>query len=119
MFKEFRDVFSWRYEDLKEYDTSIIQHTIPIDEKEKPFKQKLRRINPKILPLIEKEVKRPCDAKIIVPLRFSSWDANMVLVRKKCAAIRLCVDFRNLNKVSLKDISATKNGTCDAKSGGI
>ena len=27
----------------------------------------------------------------------------MVLVRKKNGEIRLCVDFRNLNKVSLKD----------------
>ena len=24
LFKEFKDVFAWRYEDLKEYDTSII-----------------------------------------------------------------------------------------------
>jgi len=30
LLKEFRDVFAWRYEDLKEYDTSIIQHIIPI-----------------------------------------------------------------------------------------
>jgi hypothetical protein len=30
LFKEFVDVFSWSYEDLKSYDTSIIQHKIPI-----------------------------------------------------------------------------------------
>jgi hypothetical protein len=42
-------------------------------------------------------------AKIIVSLRFSKWVANLVLVRKKSGEIRLCVDFRNLNKVSLKD----------------
>ena len=35
--------------------------------------------------------------------RFSKWVANLVLVRKKNGEIRLCVDFRNLNKVSLKD----------------
>lgn len=29
-FKEFQDVFAWRYEDLKSYETSIIQHTIPL-----------------------------------------------------------------------------------------
>jgi len=29
LFKEFRDVFAWSYEDLKSYDTSVIQHTIP------------------------------------------------------------------------------------------
>ena len=55
------------------------------------------------MPLIEKEVKRLCNAKIIVPLSFSKWLANLVPVRKKNGEIRLCVDFRNLNKASLKD----------------
>ena len=30
LFKEFQDVFAWSYEDLKSYDTSVIQHTIPL-----------------------------------------------------------------------------------------
>jgi len=57
LFKEFQDVFAWSYEDLKSYDISVIQHTIPLKPNQKPFKQKLRRINPMLLPLIEKEVK--------------------------------------------------------------
>ena len=32
LFKEFIDVFAWSYEDLKSYDTNIIQHKIPIIE---------------------------------------------------------------------------------------
>ena len=28
--KKYTDVFAWSYEDLKGYDTYIIQHTIPI-----------------------------------------------------------------------------------------
>jgi hypothetical protein len=103
LFKEYIDVFSWGYEDLKSYDTSIIQHHIPIKEEHKPFIQKLRRINPKLLPLIEKEIKKMYDAEIIVPLRFSKWVSNLVPTRKKNGEIRLCIDFRNLNKVSLKD----------------
>jgi ribonuclease HI len=103
LFKEYVDVFAWGYEDLKSYDTSIIQHQIPIKEEHKPFRQKLRRINPKLLPLIEKEIKKMYDAKIIVPLRFSKWVSNLVPTRKKTGEIRLCIDFRNLNKVSLKD----------------
>jgi hypothetical protein len=42
------------------------------------------------------------DAKIIVPLRFSKWVSNLVPTRKKTGQIKLCIDFRNLNKVSLK-----------------
>ena len=66
LMKKYIDVFSWSYEDLKEYDSSIIQHTIPIKPGEKPFKHKLRRINPKLFPVIEKEIKKLFDAKIIV-----------------------------------------------------
>ena len=101
--KKYRYVFAWSYDDLKEYDTSIIQHTIPINPGEKPFRNKLRRINPKLVPIIEKEIKKMFDAKIIVTLRFSKWVANLVPARKNNGEIRLCVDFRNLNKVSLKD----------------
>jgi len=103
LFKEFQDVFAWSYEDLKSYDTAVIQHTIPLKPNQKPFKQKLRRINPVLLPSIEKEVKKMFEAGIITPIRFSEWVSNLVPTRKKLVEIRLCVDLRNLNQVSLKD----------------
>eukprot|EP00253_Pinus_taeda_P027131 PITA_27131 len=101
--KEFQDTFAWIYEDLRSYDTNIIQHTISIKENKKPFRQKLRRINHVLLPSIEKEIRRMYDAKIIAPIRFSEWVLNLVPTRKKPSEIRLCVNLRNLNKVSLKD----------------
>jgi len=103
LLREFHDVFAWSSEDLKSYDTSIIQHTIPLKEYQKPFKQKLRRINPVLLPLIGKEVKHMYEAGIIAPIRFLEWVSNLVLSRKKIGEIRLCVDLRNVNKVYLKD----------------
>ena len=75
--------FAWSYEDLKSYDTEIIQHKIPLKENQKPFKQKLRRINPVQLPLVEKEIMKMYDAGIIVPVRYSEWVSNLVSVRKK------------------------------------
>ena len=39
----------------------------------------------------------------LLTLRFSRWVANLVPVRKKNGEIRLCIDLRNLNKVSMKD----------------
>jgi hypothetical protein len=52
--------------------------------------------------LIEKDIKKMYDAKIIVLLRFSKWISNLVPTRKKTGEIKLCIDFRNLNKVSIK-----------------
>ena len=46
-----------------------------------------------LLPVMEKEVKKLLDEKIIIPLRYSEWVANLVPVRKKNGEIRLCVDF--------------------------
>jgi hypothetical protein len=56
-----------------------------------------------LLPVMDKEVKKILDAKIIIPLRYSKWVANLVLVRKKNGEIRLFVGFRNLNRSSTKD----------------
>jgi len=36
-------------------------------------------------------------------LIFSKWVANLVPIRKKSNEIRLCMDFQNLNRVSLKE----------------
>jgi hypothetical protein len=100
---KYKDVFTWSYDELRTYDTTVIEQKIPLKQGVKPFKQKLRQINPILLPVIEKEVKKILDAKIIISLRYSEWVANLVLVRKKNGEIRLCVDFRNLNRSSLKD----------------
>jgi hypothetical protein len=81
--KEFSNVFAWTYEDLRTYDTSFIEHKIPLKEEAKTFRQKLRQINPILLPIMEREVKKLLYAQIIVPLRYSEWVDNLILVRKK------------------------------------
>jgi hypothetical protein len=56
-----------------------------------------------LLPIMERELKKLLDAQIIVPLRYSEWVAKLVPVRKNNGEIRLCVNFRNMNKSSKKD----------------
>jgi ribonuclease HI len=102
LLKEFVDAFAWTYEDLRTYDTSIGEHKIPLKEEAKPFRKKLRQINPMMLPIMEREVKKLLDAQIIIPFGYSESVANLVSVRKK-NGIRLCVDFRNLDRSSKKD----------------
>jgi hypothetical protein len=87
LLKEFVDVFYWKCEDLRTYDTNIMEHKIPLKEEAKPFRKKLRQINPMLLPIMEREVKKLLDAQIIIPLRYSEWVANLVPVRKKNGVI--------------------------------
>ena len=103
LFRQYKDVFAWTYEDLKTYDTKIIQNIIPIKARVKPFQQPLRKMHPKLEPLSQREVKKLLDAKIIFKVRHSEWVSNLVPIRKKSGEIRLCVDFRNLNRASDKD----------------
>jgi ribonuclease HI len=103
LLKEFSDIFAWQYDDLKTFDTEVIQHKIPLNKDTKPFRQNLRSFNPLLLPMMEKEIRKLLDARIIIPLRYSEWISNLVPVRKKNGEIRLYVDFRNLNKCSRKD----------------
>jgi hypothetical protein len=100
LFRQYQNVFSWSYRDLKTYDTHIIQHTIPLNPKVKTFQQKLQKYHPSLEPLMCQELKKLLDAKIIFQVRHSAWVANLVSVRKKSGEIRLCIDFRNLNKSS-------------------
>jgi hypothetical protein len=100
---EYRDVFSFTYDELKAYKDDVFQHAIPLKEDTKPFRQKLRQINPKLAPLIQAELKKMLDAGIIAPTRHFAWCSNLVVVRKKNGGIRLCIDFRNLNLACIKD----------------
>jgi hypothetical protein len=103
LFKEYIDVFAWNYDDLKSYDKTIFQQIIPLWEEAKPPKQKTRMMNPKMKPLVNIELEKLKKAGIIYPIRHSYWLSNLVIVRKKTGEIRMCVDFRDLNKASIQN----------------
>ena len=88
---------------MKTHGTNIIQHVIPIRSGIKPYQQPLRKMHPKLEPLIQSKVKKLLDARIIFKVRHSEWVSNLVPVRNKSVEIRLCMDFRNLNRTSDKD----------------
>lgn len=96
---EFFDVFAWEYLDLKVFDKSVIQHTIPINPNQKPFQKKPRRTNQKLVRSVEKELNILYKAAIIIPLHFFESISKLVLVQKKLGEIQLCIDFSKLNKV--------------------
>ena len=103
LFKEFKHVFRWTYEDIKTYDTKIIQNIIPLKEDANPFHQKLRKMHPSLESLVKKELNKFLATKISFPIRHTTWVANLVPVRKTSGEIRICIDFQNLNRASLKD----------------
>ena len=83
-------------------DTYIVVHRLPLREEYTPVKQKLRRVKPEMLLKIKKEVKKQLDAGFLEVSKYPQWVANIVPVPKKDGIVRMCVDYRNLNKASPK-----------------
>ena len=50
--KEYKDAFSWTCDDLETFDSSIMQHNIPLNPDARPYQQKLRKMHPSLEPSI-------------------------------------------------------------------
>ena len=60
-------------------------------------------MNPKLKPLVKIELEKFKKDGIIYLIRHSDWLSNPVIARKNIGEIQMCVDFRDLNKSSVKD----------------
>ena len=103
LLKEFKDYFAWEYYEMPGLDQSIVKHRLPIKPRYRPFKQAPRRFNPNVLDDIKKETERLLEAKFIRPCRYAEWISNVVPVYKKNGKLRVCIDFRDLNKATPMD----------------
>jgi len=52
---------------------------------------------------IEKEMNKFIEVGFICEVKYLTWIANIVPVRKKNGSLRVCVDFRDLNDAFSKD----------------
>ena len=100
---EYRDVFAWSYQELKGIPTEIAQHRIPILPGSKPVRQKERRMNPRLQMIVKAELEKLLQAGFIRPVEITDWVSPMVLVKKKNGQLRVCIDYRKLNKCTEKD----------------
>jgi hypothetical protein len=61
----------------------IIEHKLDINPNFRPKKQKLRKLAEDIIQVAKAEVQRLLDAKVIEEVQFTTWLANIVMVKKK------------------------------------
>ncbi|GKV38839.1 hypothetical protein SLEP1_g46704 [Rubroshorea leprosula] len=103
LLSEFQDLFAWSYKDMPGLDPDITVHAIPLHSEAKPVKQKLRRMKTEVLLKVKEEVQKLLDVNFIEVAMYPEWVANIVPVMKKDGRVRVCVDYRDLNKASPKD----------------
>ncbi|KAA0063776.1 uncharacterized protein E5676_scaffold178G00350 [Cucumis melo var. makuwa] len=81
----------------------VVVHRLTIKPEHRPVKQAQRRFQPELISQIEEEVNKLIEARFIREIKYPTWIANIVLVRKKNNKLRVCVDFRDLNNACPKD----------------
>ncbi|RDY11094.1 hypothetical protein CR513_04296, partial [Mucuna pruriens] len=80
-------------------DRKTIEHRLPL----LPGSTPLRRMKPNVALKIKEEVEKQWDAGFLAVSNYPQWVANIELVPKNDGKVRMCVDYRDLNRVSLKD----------------
>lgn len=60
-------------------------------------------MHPKVSLLVKVELENMLDAKIIHPIDYLDWISKMVPIIGPSSDIRICTDFRDLNKDCPKD----------------
>jgi hypothetical protein len=103
LFKEFRDVFAFSYEEMLGIDPRIVDHGIRTYLDAKPIRQCFRAVNPWKAPIIKEKVEKLLNDGFIYSVPLTKWVSNPVPVNKKQGNIRVCMDFRDLKKVCPKD----------------
>ena len=83
LFKEFRDVFAWSYEEMPGIDPSIVTHEIKTYPDARPVRQKLRPVHPRKTAAIKAEIEKLLKAGFIYPVPLTDWVSNVVPVTKE------------------------------------
>jgi hypothetical protein len=104
LLREFSDCFAWSYDEMPVLSQELVEHRLLIQRGFRPFKQPSRNYNHGILGKIKEEIWRLLKARFIRTCQYVESVSNIVLVEKKnIGKIRVCVDFRNLDRATRKD----------------
>ncbi|RDX79701.1 hypothetical protein CR513_39842, partial [Mucuna pruriens] len=103
LLKEYADIFSWSYQDMPGLDREIVEHKLPLLPGSTLIRQQLRRMRPEVALKIKEEVEKQWNAGFLAVANYPQWVANIVPVPKKDGKVRMCVDYRDLNRASPKD----------------
>nr|KYP71502.1 Transposon Ty3-I Gag-Pol polyprotein [Cajanus cajan] len=84
-------------------DANFICYRLAIHKEAKPVAQQKRKVGGERREAIITETQKLLNAGFIREVRYTTWLANVVLVKKSSGKWRMCVDYTDLNKACPKD----------------
>nr|KYP33134.1 Retrovirus-related Pol polyprotein from transposon opus [Cajanus cajan] len=97
------DLFAWSSADMPGISADLICHKLAIHKEAKPVAQRKRKVGGERREVIVTETQKLLNAGFIREVRYTTWLANVVLVKKNSGKWRMCVDYTDLNKACPKD----------------
>ena len=100
LLNKYRKIIALSTDDLNK--TSLYPHAIRLKENSQPVKQRAYRTSKMKADIIKEELTKLLNKGLIAPSQ-SPWSSPVVLMPKKNGKWRLCIDYRRLNELTIKD----------------
>lgn len=88
---------------MRGIDHKTCIHHIYMEQSARLIRQPQQRMNPDLKDIVKEEFQKLLHVNFIYPILYSQWVSLLVIVRKKNGKWRVCIDYRELNKETLKD----------------
>lgn len=83
LFKEFRDVFSWSFEEMPGIDPLVVENEIKVYENARIVSQRLRPVHPRKTSTIKTKVEKLLCVGFVYPIPLTEWVSNLAPIDKK------------------------------------
>ncbi|KAD7477370.1 hypothetical protein E3N88_00506 [Mikania micrantha] len=95
-----RNVFAWTPSNMTGVPRKVAEHQLQVRENYRPVAQKKRGMATERSLDVAAEVDKLVSAGILKEVQYHTWITNPVMVRKHDGTWRMCVDFKDLNKLA-------------------
>ncbi len=95
-------MFAWTSKDMKYIPSKLAQHKIELDTLIPLAHQARYRLNPNFAKVVKQEIRKLLAIGFIQLVEEATWLSPIVVAPKKNGKLKICVDFKKLNKVTKK-----------------
>ena len=100
---ENKDLFAWSIADMPSVHPDVMSHKLAIFREARPVAQKKRKMGEELRRAVKEEVRNLEGAGFIREIKYTTWLANVVMVKKTSEKWWMCTNFTDLNKAFPKD----------------